>query len=68
MHIRQLLFQKQKNRGVYPAVSIWPCCQEKVVGAERFTSYISEVLNGGVQPFYALHYTSTSSFVIQSKL
>jgi len=33
---------KQKNRRVYPAVSTLPYCQEKVVGAERFTSYISK--------------------------
>ena len=35
-------YHLKKNRRVYPAVSIWPCCQEKVVGAERFTSYISK--------------------------
>jgi hypothetical protein len=33
---------KQKNRGIYSAVSTLPCCQEKIVGAERFTSHISK--------------------------
>lgn len=59
---------KQKNRREYPTVSTLPCCQEKVVGAERFTSYISRTLNGEYNLFMRcilpppLHSSSQASF------